>query len=185
MTLPTRSGPKRKLRVDLTGLETAFHDLSFETHYFLDRQTGAVARITGTVWRQLESVYEELNRAGDHNLNGFNRVCHHRNLSEDEQHTLEQAHHVECGLGSRYIALPPAHPHMELRDMEDYIATIHEPGLCELLWKSLRNSDPSHHFTEVLSRHPGQPESWRAFHDEQIKVRIRIWLAEEGIDPVE
>ncbi len=177
--------PKRKLRVDLVGLETAFHDLSFETHYFLDRQTGAVAMINGSVWRQLEDIYEELNRAGDHNQRGFDRAVNARKPTEENRQALSQAHRIECGLGNRYIALPPAHPHIQIRDMEEYISTVENLDMCPSLWEAVRNPDPAGHFVEVLARYPGQPESWRAFHDEQVKNRIRIWLAEEGIEPLE
>ena len=48
----------RRLRVDLSELEVAFDDASWERSYYLDLETGQVVWITQETHRQLESIYE-------------------------------------------------------------------------------------------------------------------------------
>ncbi len=178
-------GSRRKLRVDLKGLQVAFDDSSFETHYFLDRRTGAVERVSGAIWRQLENIYEELNQAGDHTLGQFDSATRRHHLPLETQQALRQAHQIECSLGERYSPLPPAHPHTEVRDMEDYIITLQDQQLCDSLWGALRRHNGANHFLDVLSAYPELAEHWKTFRVEQIQRRIHIWLEEEGIEPIE
>ncbi|MGB8644416.1 MAG: UPF0158 family protein [Anaerolineae bacterium] len=185
MTQNGATGPRRKLQVDLKGLQAAFDDTSFETHYFLDRNTGVVVLVTGLIRRQLESIYDELYRADNHSLSHFESALRRRNLGEETGQALRTAHQVECALGGRYIPLPPAHPHMEVRDMEDYIATLQDAELRQALWDALRNHDPQGRFMEVLSQYPDLPARWHAFHVEQVLRRLHHWLDEEGIEPIE
>ncbi len=178
-------GPRRKLRVDLKTLQVAFSDSSFETHYFLDRKTGEVALVTGAVRRQLEDIYDELYRADDHALSRFENALRLRHLPPDSVQAVRQAHQIECGLGGRYTPLPPAHPHMEVRDMEDYIPTVQDETLREALWNALRSHDPQRRFMEALSQYPDLPARWSEFHVQQVVSRMRHWLDEEGIEPIE
>ncbi len=185
MAFTESASPRRRLRVDLAALQAAFDDVSFETHYFLDREAGCVVLITGGVRRELEQIYESLNSSGARDWGGFEAAVRRLALPGPRHDALVQAHRVEQRLGSRYVSLPPAHPHIHLRDMEDFISTVADHALFERLIRALRNSDPPTHFRAVLQDDPAEAERWRAFQQARVRERVRHWLEEEGIEPIE
>ena len=49
----------RRLKVDLSELEAAFDDTSWERSYYLDLETGKTVMVTDETRQQLERIYEE------------------------------------------------------------------------------------------------------------------------------
>ena len=68
---------KRKLKIDLMDLESAFehHDFSMEMDYFLDLETGEVVLVTGEERRLLEDVYWIIRRSASVGSSSVMSAC--------------------------------------------------------------------------------------------------------------
>jgi hypothetical protein len=184
--MPTQSAdtPRRKLAVDLSELEYAFEDASWEAIRYLDLETGQVITVTGETRRQVEDLYEE----GDEQENGepidFAELVRRSDLPEWEKDTVIEADQVERGCGSRYIGVPEADPHEGYRDMEDFIATIKDERLQDRLWRAIQGRGAFRRFKDVLAEHFHEEQRWFEYKDACLRRRVLNWLESQGIEPV-
>lgn len=155
----------KPLPVDMVELMGAFEDASWERRYFLDLETGEVLMFTEEELRYVEEPPD-------------------RPLPEWQQEWVEKAKEVWAEHGTRYIEVPWADSHVAYRDMEDFIATVEDPHLQELLWVAIRGRGAFRRFKDVLAAHPRERKRWFAFSDERRRQRVLDWLASEGIEPV-
>ncbi len=135
-----------------------------ERHYFLDLETGEVLMFM-----------EELRYAEE---------PPDWSLPEWQREWVEKAKEVWAGYGTRYIQVPEADSHAAYRDMEDFIVTVEDQYLQELLWVAIEGRGAFGRFRGVLAAHPRERKRWFAFSDERLRRRILDWLASEGIEPI-
>jgi hypothetical protein len=76
----------------------------------------------------------------------------------------------------RYERIPRAESHEGYEDMEDFIATIKDEHLAELLEVAINGRGAFRRFKDVLLRYPEERERWFQFKDERIEERARGWL---------
>ena len=76
----------------------------------------------------------------------------------------------------RYEQIPRAESHEGYKDMEDFIATIKDKHLAELLEVAINGRGAFRRFKDVLLRYPEERERWFQFKDERIEERARGWL---------
>jgi hypothetical protein len=76
----------------------------------------------------------------------------------------------------RYEQIPRAESHEGYKDMEDFIATIKDEHLAELLEVAINGRGAFRRFKDVLLRYPEERERWFQFKDERIEERARGWL---------
>jgi len=69
------------------------------------------------------------------------------------------------------------------QDMQEYIWSLENEHLRELLEVAIQGSGAFRHFKDVLSRYPETQENWFRFRDERENLRMRDWLASQGIEP--
>ncbi len=134
--------PRRRLAVDLSELEYAFEDASWEASRYtctarhpwavpgakcrcLDLETGRagysdVITITGEIRREMQDLYEESDEQENGEPIDFAELVRRRDLPDWEKDAVIEADQVERGDGSRYIGVPEADPHEGYRDMEDF-----------------------------------------------------------------
>lgn len=159
----SRSGEKKRLKVELSGLAEAFENASWEHHYFLDLETGQVVMLPDEVLRYAEEP-------PDYPLPDWQRDW------------VKQAEVVEAGYGSRYIAVPKVDSHEAYDDMEDFMITINDEQLHQRLWSAIRGRGAFRRFKEVLAAHPHERERWFDFKNKRLHQRIMDWLESEGIE---
>jgi hypothetical protein len=152
----------RTNRLDMGELMVAFEDASWERHYFLDLKTGEVLMFTDE-FRYLEEPPDEP-------------------LPEWQQEWVEKAEAVWDELGTRYIEVPEADSRVAYRDMEDFIATVENRHLQDLLWVAIDGRGAFRRFKDVLAGQSHERQRWFAFKDERLRQRVLDWLEEEGIE---
>lgn len=91
---------------------------------------------------------------------------------EEEMEDEERWLYVECR-GSRE----------GYRDMEEFIETVADPHLAELLDVTISGPGVFRRFKDVLARRPEELERWYAFSEDRRLGRARVWLAVEGYRP--
>ena len=85
----------------------------------------------------------------------------------------------------RYERIPKAESHEGYEDMEDFIATVEDEHLAELLEVAINGKGAFRRFKDVLARHPEERERWFRFKDERMEQRALEWLEDIGVSPVE
>ncbi len=83
----------------------------------------------------------------------------------------------------RYEPLPKADSHEGYQDMEDFIATVEDERLAQLLEVAIDGRGAFRRFKDVLARYPDQREKWFRFKGERLKQRALEWLEEIGVKP--
>jgi hypothetical protein len=176
---------KRKLKIDLVDLESAFehHDFSMEMDYFLDLETGEVVLVTGEARRLLEDVYEEYADPDTGEVD-WPTILPDLDIPEWQKETLPVADGVEAGFGTRYIRIPQMESYEGYNDMVAFIATVSNPRLQNRLERAIRGKGAFRHFKDVLLNYPQERERWFQFSNERMRQRVLDWLDEEGIEPI-
>jgi hypothetical protein len=154
-----------KLKVDLPGLMAAFEDASWETSYYLDLETGEVIMLTD---EELGYVDEPPNWP----------------LPEWQQEAAKRAEEIWCDGEERYLRVPDADSREGYGDMEDFITTVENEHLRELLWVAVQGRGAFRRFKDVLHGYPRERERWFDFGDTQVRRRVLDWLESEGIEPI-
>ena len=81
----------------------------------------------------------------------------------------------------RYEPIPRAESHEGYEDMEDFIDTVEDDHLAELLEVAIRDKGAFRRFKDVLERYPEEREIWVSFKDDRLKERALEWLDDIGI----
>jgi hypothetical protein len=85
----------------------------------------------------------------------------------------------------RYEQIPEVELYEAYHDMEDFIATVEDKHLTELLEVAINGSRAFRRFKDVLLRYPEEKERWFRFKDERMQQRALEWLDDMGISPTE
>jgi hypothetical protein len=126
-------------------------------------------------WRSDELEYFLDLRSGEvrqYRLSAFAGDADDVDLSEDEA----------LAEGS-LVRVEPIEPSVEYRWMEEFVASVTDARLCDLLEVVLAGRGAFRRFKDVLARHPQERERWFRFHDERVREAMREWLEEHGIEP--
>jgi hypothetical protein len=81
----------------------------------------------------------------------------------------------------RYERIPRAESHEGYEDMEDFIATVKDEHLAELLEVAINGRGAFRRFKDVLLRYPEERERWFQFKDERMQERALEWLDDIGV----
>ena len=76
----------------------------------------------------------------------------------------------------RYERILKAESHEGYREMEDFIATVDNEHLAELLEVAINGKGAFRRFKDVLLNYPEERERWFQFKDERIEERALEWL---------
>jgi hypothetical protein len=150
-----------KLNIDWPELQFAFDSSFGEVSCYLDRETGTVVTVT-----------EDIRAAAD---------------DEDEaagfdSQLLEVVRAIDDG-SERYLPIPGQDGREGYRDMEEFIATVRNRRLVELLEVAIAGRGAFRRFKDVLAGSPAERERWFAWSDGRQRERILDWLTAEGIAP--
>ena len=173
----------RRLKVDLSELEVAFDDASWERSYYLDLETGKVLMVTEEIRQELERVYEEAmpEDRTDEEVD-LTPILDRLQSPEWEKEALQEANEVEKGFGTRYISIPRSESSEAYGDMEEFITTVEDEHLVELLEVAINGKGAFRRFKDVLANYPAERERWFHFKDKRIRERMLEWLKDERIE---
>jgi len=76
----------------------------------------------------------------------------------------------------RYERIPKAESHEGYQDMVDFIATVEDEHLCELLEVAINGKGAFRRFKDVLLNYPEERERWFQFKDKRMEERALEWL---------
>jgi len=85
----------------------------------------------------------------------------------------------------RYEPIPKAESSKGYEDMEDFIATVEDEHLTDLLEVAIDGKGAFRRFKDILARYSEEQERWFRFKDERMQERALEWLDDIGISPVE
>ena len=80
----------------------------------------------------------------------------------------------------RYEPIPKTESHEGYRDMQDFITTVKDEHLVELLEVAINGKGAFRRFKDVLLNYPQERERWFKFRDDRMEERVLEWL--ESID---
>lgn len=178
--LPTQM---RKLaQLNLADLDEAFEHASEVLRYYLDLETGQVAAVTAEIREELEAIYEAVYDEGEEEAVAFDEALRQRDLPEWMRHAIEEAHQIEQGYSTRFIAIPEADSRESYRDMERFTDSIGDTRLQAELLRALQGRGAFRRFKDVLLARPAERERWFAFSIARVRERVLEWLESEGIE---
>lgn len=102
---------------------------------------------------------------------------------EWERDALREAYQVETNYGPRFILEPKDDSAEAYRDMQDFVDTVKNKRLQELLWVALNGKGAFRRFKDVLTDYPDEKERWYDFKEARLAERVLEWLESEGIEP--
>ena len=97
---------------------------------------------------------------------------------EESRQRLEAIDEAEPG---RYLQVPRAESSDSYEDMQEFIDTVSDKPLQQLLEVAIHGKGAFRRFKDVLARDPAEQQRWFAFRMERLNTRVREWLADEGV----
>lgn len=85
----------------------------------------------------------------------------------------------------RYERIPEAESHDGYEDMVDFIATVKDERLAELLEVAINGKGAFRRFKDVLLNYPEERERWFQFKDDRIQERALEWLGDIDVSLIE
>ena len=101
----------------------------------------------------------------------------------DDEEAQQQLAEIDAAEPGRYLQVPHADSRAGYDDMQDFIDTVSDEHLQELLNVAIEGRGAFRRFKDVLARHPGEQQRWFDFQAARLDARAREWLAEEGCEP--
>jgi hypothetical protein len=103
-------------------------------------------------------------------------------LGEDDDWPSEEE--IDAGLAAGHlIHVEPLGSSVEYGWMAEFVGTVGNAHLRDLLEVALNGRGAFRRFKDVLHDHPAEREAWFAFRDGHVRAAAREWLAEQGLDP--
>ena len=169
----------QKLKINRTDLELAFELSSYETTAYLDTENGAVLFVEEDATYQLEERLTD-----EESLEDILATLQARaDLSDTDREQLMDAARVQADMADRYRMIPKQNSSEGYRDMQEYIGSLEDEHLRELLETAIQGLGAFRRFKDVLYRYPEAEGNWFKFRDEREHRRILDWLAEEDLEP--
>lgn len=165
-------------KVSFSDLEIAFHDSSYEHHYWLDKRTGKVILIDDEV--------ADLLREGE-DLSDLPKW--QREMAEEMEPVLRafgelpdrEANDDEIDLDC-YVEIPKRESREAYEDMVEFAETVTDSHLRDLLDVALRGNGAFRRFKDVLLDYPADRERWFRFEERREREAIEEWAREEGVE---
>ena len=157
----------RRLRVDLEEIAMAMEMQMSEDDSYLDTETGRVVVIPYEL--RGEDVFD------DEYVKG---------LPDWERDLVPLAREILQG-SDRYASIPTAPSYEEYDRMVDFAGSVADPRLRELLFVALDGKGAFGRFKRVLQDHPRERDRWFRTRDGFSAERVREWLKELDIEPMD
>jgi hypothetical protein len=175
--------PKRKLKINMAELVDAFDHMDpySEIQYYLDVETGEVTFTTGEDLALLEAMGEEIENEEVDSPDSLQRS----DLADWQKDAIELKNRIQAGLGTRYLSIPHLETSEEYNMMVDFIGTVKNRRLQEILDYAIQGKGAFRRFKDVLLNYPEERERWFKFRYEITRLSAMEWLEDEGIELIE
>lgn len=88
---------------------------------------------------------------------------------------------IEAQLHDRYVRIPGADPNAGMTVLREFLATVTNKRLHDLLEVAMTGRGAHTRFRNVLSSHPSELQRWHEFKEHRLKERILRWMDEHYI----
>ena len=85
----------------------------------------------------------------------------------------------------RYERIPEAESHEGYEDMVEFIATVKDERLVELLEVAINGKGAFRRFKDVLLNYPEERERWFQFKDDRVQEKALEWLGDIDVSLIE
>jgi len=102
----------------------------------------------------------------------------------DDEETKKLKNQIEEDF-DRYERIPKAESHEGYEDMVDFIATVKDEHLAELLEVAINGKRAFRRFKDVLLNYPEERERWFQFKDDRTQERALEWLDDIDVSLIE
>ncbi len=174
----------RKVKPDLATLEFAMEDVSGQTHYFLDLETGGVVSVPDQSYQAWLRLGETRARPLHDDLMRMDRGRYASVTNETAASPVQQVDEIQDQLGLRYLRLPRADSRRSYQDIEVFITTVQDKDLRNELTQAIAGQGAFRRFKATLAGHRHERERWFRFKNQRLRERLAEWLATEDVELV-
>jgi Uncharacterised protein family (UPF0158) len=100
---------------------------------------------------------------------------------DDNAESSQRLQAIDEAEAGRYLEVPHAESSDGYEDMQEFIDTVIDKPLRQLLEVAIQGKGAFRRFKDVLARDPAEQQRWFAFQTERADARVREWLADEGV----
>jgi len=152
--------------------------------YFFDLETGETIMVTEETNSLLEELYELAAEEDPDAEPNLPALIAREGIHDWQAEMLLDADHVEREFGVRIVRVPRTESREGYRDMEDFIDTVEDARLADLLSSAIRGRGAFRRFKDVLLDHEPERQRWFAFKNRRDEQRVVDWLESLGIEPI-
>jgi len=103
-------------------------------------------------------------------------------MDDEDTEDLKARVEEDC---HRYERIPRVESYEGYDDMEDFVVTVKDKHLAELLEVAINGKGAFRRFKDVLTNYPEERERWFCFKDERMEQRALEWLDDIGVSLLE
>jgi Uncharacterised protein family (UPF0158) len=100
---------------------------------------------------------------------------------DDDEESTQRLEAIDEAEPGRYLQVPRAESSDGYEDMQEFIDTVSDKPLQQLLEVAIHGKGAFRRFKDVLAHDPAEQQRWFAFQMERLNNRVREWLADEGV----
>ena len=170
----------QKIKISRSDLEMTFEQFSEgEMTAYLDTADGSITWFDDLTIRRLDTLLTD-----EETLEQVEATLQAQtNRSESECKQLLETARIEWDADNRYRVVPHQNSYEGYRDMQEFIWSLEDERLRELLEVAIRGSGAFGRFKDVIHRDSTARDKWYLFRDARQHERILAWLRREGFEP--
>lgn len=134
-------------------------------------------------WEELEEAFADSSADHRYYLDRETGAVHFFSsyLESEEEEEDERALTAE----DRYVLIPHPRRLLPSHELHEFAASLGEEGARRELESSLRAKESYHRFEEAVAGNPQTFDEWRRFVKAHMAPRIKNWLADVAVEPIE
>ncbi len=134
-------------------------------------------------WEELEDAFADSSSDHRYYLDRETGAVHFFSsyLDNEDEEEDERAITAE----NRYVVIPHARRLVPSHELREFVASLGAREARQELESSLQTPEGYRRFEEVVADHPQALDEWRRFIKERLGPRIKAWLADVGVEPLE
>jgi hypothetical protein len=134
-------------------------------------------------WEELEDAFADSSVDHRYYLDRETGAVHFFSsyLDNEDEEEDERAITAE----DRYVLIPHERRLVPSHELREFVASLGPPGTRRELESSLHAPEGYRRFEEVVAGNPQALDEWRRFVKERLGPRIKSWLADVAVEPLD
>ncbi len=134
-------------------------------------------------WAELEDTFCDGSDEHRYYLDRDTGAVHFFSAYLDNKEEEEDEHQMTSE--ERYVLIPHARRVVPMRQIRDFIASLENSDQRRVLQSTIIESEDERRFEDVIDDLPDALHKWKRFHRDHLEERIKNWLTEVGVEPLE